>query len=198
MKLSTFLSSLIEEIDFLYNRVSLTLLHRRMTGYHNHISFESSPHAKDIKSPILDCIDHVAVHHKGVKVIVASNEIGSPILGAGEAKRPVVAAEKNGSSNPYMLDKKTVGELSKYFRERKKGVEIQPAIKVKLKRSVWEHINAAMTCARRGDHDNAKMHADIASCAFKEVAHYVPETEYMRFTEKVNLRLEEIKSYSQK
>ena len=177
MKVSALLNLLFEEIESLYKKVALRMLHRRMTRYHQHINFTSSPHARDIKSPLLDCIDHVAIHKKnGVKLTDVVHDIGSPVLGVGDSEKPKAVSENESEPNPYMLDKKVVNELSTYFKEKKKGKEIHTSINVKLKRSVWEHINAAMSSARKGDKRNAKMHVDIASSAFREVAHYMPET----------------------
>ena len=137
MKLYVILSSLIEEIHVLYNQVSLTLLHRRMKGYHDHVNFSVSPHATDIKSPLLDCITHVVIHDKGVEVSDVSNEVGSPVLGAGESKKKTPAPEKNDATkdkgetaNPYMLDKKKQSVSSPgILRLGKKGVRYIPLSK---------------------------------------------------------------------
>lgn len=204
------LNSLLHEIEALYNRAALKLLHKRIIGYRGHGHASDKPHAKDIKSSLLDCIDNVVVDEKPKLKITRSYDIGSPVLGNGEKHAhatgsystnvfgkknhhiafPVAARNKQDGANPHLVDRDRLGELSKYFKEKKNGVEADPGIKDKLKHSVWDHINASIACARKGDKRNAKMHADIASTAFKEVEHYMPKDQYSVLRTKVNNRLD--------
>ena len=68
---------------------------------------------------------------------------------------------------------KNVNGLSKHFSTTHNEAEFHPGIDEKLKHSNWDHINASIRYARLGDARVAKVHADIANNAFKELAHYV-------------------------
>jgi len=218
MGIADILNALLHEIEKLYNSAALSLLHKRVIGYHGHENYSEKPHAKDIKSSLLDCIDDVVVDEKSEIVKKRAYDIGSPVLGASASSAhevgrystnrfrtesrhtvfPVAPGKKQDGTNPYLLDKKRIGELSKYFKEKTNGVESDPGIKDKLKHSVWDHINASVACARRGDKRNAKMHADIANTAFKEVAHYMTEDQYSALTAKVHDRLDVLKNGHEK
>ena len=190
MKIFDYLNVLLSEIGALYNKATLTLLHRRMGAYHQHVNYSASSYVKDIKLPLLKCIDNVVIKQKDNKTKALPHDVGSPVLGLGHTHKLV--ENHTDIKNPYILDKKHIGELSKYFKERKKGHGLQPAIKDKLRQSVWGHINASIRCARRGDKLNAQMHADIANNAFKEISHYMPEKQYLELSAKVKERLNEL------
>jgi hypothetical protein len=66
---------------------------------------------------------------------------------------------------------------------------LHPGIDDKLKHSIWEHIHAAIRYAKLGDRCDAKMHTNIASYAYRELAHYLSKEEYAKFTSDINNQL---------
>jgi len=202
MNISNFLRDLLHELQDLYNQIYLTLLHKRMDGYHRHTSHSVKPHAQDIKSSLLEYVDKVVVVEK--EKTKTPQNLNRPVDESEVIRKhtpqsqhiiyPFNFDKKQVVSSSYKLDKKQVRELSNYFKARKKGTELHPGIKEKLKGSVWDHINASIQCALKGDSQNAKMHVDIANYAFKEIAHYMPEEQYQVLAEKINKRLDVLKA----
>lgn len=204
----------MHDICDLYHKAALSLLHKRMSAYKSHESFSQNSSASDIKSPLIECINHVVVDEKTDRIKTRSYDVGSPVLGSATnhvSTEGLYSTEQFGSNenhmvfpvssdnnecepNPFVIDKERVSELSRYFKEKQKGLSADPGIKEKLKHSVWDHINASISSARKGNKRNAEMHADIANTAFNEVAHYMSEEQYSKLTSKVNDRLTVLKS----
>ncbi len=202
MSASDFLRDLLHELQNLYDRIYLMLLHKRMHGYHRSTSRSIKPHTQDIKSSLLEYVDKVVVVDKEKtktppKLNCPTDESEVICKHTPQSQHiiyPFNFDKKQVVSSPYKINKKQVKELSNYFKARKKGTELHPGIKEKLKGSVWDHINASIQCALKGDSRNAKMHVDIANYAFKEIAHYMPEEQYQVLTEKINKRLDVLKA----
>lgn len=182
-----FCDALIGELKCLYNKVSLVILHRRIGGYHRHADYKESSHAGDFKSSLRGYIDDVVVSEikPPPKIKFTVDSIIPKIPEANKYEY-----ETHHECAHHYINPNHVGDLSKYFKERRKAYELQPSIKTKLEHSVWEHINASIHSAHKGDKRSAKMHADIANSAFKEVAHYISEAEYAEFSKKVTERLQ--------
>jgi len=185
-----FIEKLIREIERLYQMAALAILHKRVGDYRLHVDHLESPHAGDIKSPLLNYIDSVVVSAKPApkKTFTVDSFIPK------QPEPDKYHYEKHHADARRVNNYKHVGDLSKYFKSRRKAYELQPGIKTKLEHSVWEHINAAIHSAHKGDSRSAKMHVDIANSAFKEVAHFIPEAEYAEFTKKVNERMNDLTS----
>ena len=200
MNLANFLSMLFNKLQQLYDRIILSQLHKLMDRYHRHTSHSKKSHAKDIKESLLEYVDNVVVIDKEKSMTKSSHDIERPVSEDEETGKYVAQShhnlfpfgqeEKHVGPNPYALNKKQIGELKKYFKARTKGPELHPGIEENLKDSIWDHINASVQCALKGDARSAKMHVDIANYAFKEIAHYMPEEQYMELTSKINKRLD--------
>ncbi|MDA3868826.1 MAG: hypothetical protein PF589_02530 [Gammaproteobacteria bacterium] len=187
MIISKFLSALIDELKRLYNQLSLAQLYRRMHGYHNqNKSFGNAP-ATDIRSSLSECINNIIIKHEadGPAVITPHPVSTSTVHHSATEKHPVPypfrANSETDKNSRYAVNTRQINDLVKYFKTKENDAELHPAIKDKLRRSIWEHINAAIECALMGDRRNAKMHVDIANYAFQEVAHYMSEEQYRLF-----------------
>ena len=180
-----FYDSLIQEIKELYNKASLAILHKRISDYHRHTDYSEHAHAGDIKSLLITYIDKIPASTTASQETKFSADSIIP-------KEPVVDKylyERHETDTRHVVSHKYVGDLSKYFKSRRKAYDLQPGIKDKLEHSVWEHINASIQSAYKGDLKNSQMHADIANSAFKEVAHYMSVAEYNDFSKKVTVRM---------
>ena len=202
MKISDFLCMLLHKLQQLYYRIAVSRLHKLMDRYHRYTSHSKKSHANDIKTSILEYVDNVVVE-KEKNITKGLDDTDHSRTEAGVAAKHVTQShhglfpfkqdEKDDGPNPYALNKKQVDELSKYFKARTKGPELHHGMEEKLKDSIWIHMNASLQCALKGDGRSAKMHADIADYAFKEIAHYMPKEQYLELTEKINKRLDTLK-----
>ena len=203
MKISDFLCMLLHRLQQLYYRIAVSRLHKLMDRYHRYTSHSKKSHADDIRTSILEYVDNVVIVEKEKNITKGSNDTDHPVTEAeGTAKHvtqshhnlfPFKQDVKDDGRNPYALNKKQVDELSKYFKARTKRPELHHGMEEKLKDSIWIHMNASVQCALKGDGRSAKMHAEIADYAFKEIAHYMPKEQYLKLTEKINKRLDTLK-----
>ena len=204
MNISDFLCMLLHKLQQLYYRIAVSRLHKLMDRYHRYTSHSKKSHADDIKTSILEYVDNVVVVEKEKNITKGLSDTDHPVTEDGVTTKHVTQShhdlfpfkqdEKDDGPNPYALNKKQVDELSKYFKAREKGPELHHGMEEKLKDSIWVHMNASVQCALKGDGRSAKMHADIADYAFKEIAHYMPKVQYLELTEKINKRLDALKN----
>lgn len=185
-------NALIRAIEKVYFKVSLNVLHKRMDGYHKQASHGMQLHSGDIKSPLSNCIDDIIANAPN-----APN--ASEATDAKNTSIPVSSVTNTPTDTEYSVDenitpiKENVGELSKYFKARNNGSSLPPGIEEKLEQSTWGHINAAIRYANLGDKENAKMHANIASSACSELAHFITKEQYQAFIIEIEKHLDSIK-----
>lgn len=177
-----FFNALIQELEKIYARLVLTVLHSRMDRYQQQARQRLHPHAADIKSPLLACINTLAADARA-----AADATTSVIPDNPATSLPPDAA--NGIEI-QAINKENIGELSKYFKARANGAELHPAIEIKLEQSTWEHLLAALRYAKQGNTQTARMHANIASSACQELAHYMRENDYNEFIGEINKHLQ--------
>ncbi len=189
MKTTRSYSALIHSIEKIYLKVALTALQKRMAGYHKLASQAGKAYTPDIKSTLLKYVDEIIKNHQDGQ--------GGPH----DVDGPVISGTKTGPRShatpafkPYVVNKENVGELSRYFKARMSGAGLHHGIEEKLEHATWEHIHAAIRYARRGDKSNAKLHADIASSACKELVHYMADDRYREFIAEIDRELETLKS----
>lgn len=173
MKKTVLYGSLIRAIEGIYTKVTLTILHKRMDGYHQQSYRGITPYAGNIKKPLLECIDVIVFH--GLSEIAAPEH--SQIMDVATQHIP----EKYNGPELQRLNKDRVVELAQYFKSRHNDSVLNAGVEEKLEHSTWEHIHAVVRCAKNGDDRSARMHADIASTACMELAHFMVEEQYIEF-----------------
>ncbi|MCW8831216.1 MAG: hypothetical protein OQK32_06825 [Gammaproteobacteria bacterium] len=181
--------ALIRGIEKVYFKVSLVILHRRMDSYHTIATHQE--HARDIKSPLQDCVDIIigyALDNPKVIYRIDQSIDKHTTIHLSEHKNNLAAHLYCQPDHEHLSD------LSRYFKARSAGFELYPCIQEKLEHSIWDHIHSTLRCARLGDQRCSKMHADIASHACKELAHYLNEEDYQTFTDEVEDHLNILKS----
>jgi len=193
MKKNHFYSALIQELEKIYARLVLTVLHSRMDRYQKQARQGLRPHAHDIKTPLLACINTLAANAQNSSgALPATDQLPPPSRSA----NPPLLDNTAGVELPG-VNKEHVGELSKYFKARINGSELHPGIETRLEQSTWEHILAALRYAKQGDKPSARMHANIASSACKELAHYLREEEYLGFVAEIEQQLKALQHDTQ-
>ena len=180
MKSSSFYSDVIKSIEDLYSTVTKRILQKRRDAYHSKIGNTSSGGSPDITAPLFKYIDDVSPQKQ---------ERTSENQAADESR-----ASNNTQPTPSVhleVHNKEIGSgLTKHFKERH-SAELHPGLVEKLEHSIWEHIHASIRYAKQGEVNSAKMHADIASTAFKELAHYVSPEVQAELASQIEKELEE-------
>ena len=181
--------ALIQAIEKVYIMVSLAVLHKRMEGYHKLANQGMKTYTSDIRSPLLGCIDDIIEHHKGAPEILKHIDNSILVLATTHLHPHI-----KDTSSPHVVDKENVGELSRYFKARSYGSDLHPGIEDRLEHSTWEHIHAALRYARQNNKQSAKVHADIASSACKELMHYMSEDRYLALLKEIQKQLDPLRS----
>lgn len=177
--------ALIQALEGLYTKISLIVLHKRISSYHSTTSHKE--HARDIKSSLMEFIETTIAQAVKVNYTINENERATNQV------HPRTDQPAQQHLVHLQLSREGINELSKYFKKRGEGAELHPPIKDQLERSVLEHINAAFRCARDGDKRNSKLHVDIVDSACKELAHYMEEEPYLKFIGNVADHLDALK-----
>lgn len=177
MKTSALYGSLIRAIEGVYFRVTLSILHKRMDGYHQQSCKNITPYAGNIKKPLLECID-VIVFNGLVETTASEHE---HVEDAASQYVP----EKYNVTELHLLNKDKVAELAQYFKSKHNDSMLHAGVEEKLEHSTWEHIHAVVRCAKQGNDRRARMHADIASTACLELAHFMVDEQYAGFLNEI-------------
>jgi len=169
MKNASFYNDIISAIEKLYSSITLSILQKRMAAYHQTPATNNfNGNGLDIKAPLFKYIDDISSQDQGTVADIQTLDYAY----FSHPAHPQVSSQNNLATLP-VVDKQNANPLSKYFKSQHNDAELHPGIEEKLKHSIWEHIHASILQARRGNAVIAKMHADIANNAFKELAHYV-------------------------
>jgi hypothetical protein len=99
---------------------------------------------------------------------------------------PGVGAQR---SRPSPTEGAAIPEFTQHFHDRGADELVGASVGEKIKSRALEHMNKALLLARKGDRENARLHADIANSAVKEAARYMTEEEYGKFVALVKERL---------
>jgi len=175
MKNSSFYNEFIRSIEELYSSITMKILQKRMDSYHSSSAINTgSGNNSDFSASLYKYIDDVSHQAKKPK---PENQTSKH-------------AGLTNSTNPYppahfeVSNKGINSGLTKHFKEIH-NAELHPGISEKLTESIWEHIHASIRSARQGNASTAKMHADVANNAYKELAHYLNDEEYNELARKI-------------
>lgn len=168
MKNTSFYNEVIQAIEKLYSSITLRILQKRMDSYH---SASANNNANSLS------FDFTASLYKYIDDVSSQTQKTVP------DKQMLDHAGFSISNNPHppshfeITYKGNNSGLTKHFKEIN-NAELHPGISGKMKDSIWEHIHASIRHARQGNSHAAKVHADIANNAYKELAHYISSEEY--------------------
>ena len=177
--------NLLSILQEMYSNVVCTILNNRMQQY---CARHSMGCDADISYQLSQHIDSITDSHKNKKRTTHTENTKHQK----QTVKSVGTTQTLSSGHPLAVNTKKVNELSKYFKQRGNGATLKPGIKDTLTHSTWEHIHMSLRLARQCNTKGAKMHADIANHAYKELAHYMPEEKYIELTREIEKELETI------
>ncbi|NNF96065.1 MAG: hypothetical protein HKM94_03955, partial [Halobacteria archaeon] len=186
MKNASFYNDLIHAIENLYSSITLQILQKRMNTYHQAPSTDNyTEHALDIKAPLFKYIDDISSNDQ--KTVTEVQTLDYSFFS--QTTHQHTSTHSELTSQRIVIKENNSG-LSKHFNTKHNDAEYHPGIDEKLKHSIWEHIHASIRHARLGDARVAKVHADIANSAYKELAHYVSSEAHTEFALEIEDQLD--------
>lgn len=174
--------NLLSIIQNMYSRIVCTILSKRMQQYCARHQYNTH---SDIAAQLSQQIDSIAAQQ--AKTNTKQQTHTANVQKQQEKTKHTTQASKPSATNT--VDTKKANELSKYFKQRGNGATLNPGIENTLTHSIWEHIHLSLRQARQGNKNSAKMHADIANHAHKELAHYISEEKYIALTQEIENEL---------
>lgn len=176
--------SLLATLRGLYSRIAMLVLHRRMNAYRRHDGSGSG----DIAATLAEHIQKVASDHERDAASDVSPGLARTVQPARHRAGTIPpAAQGEEEQRPL-----TRGELGRHFESSHAGAVFDPHLGADLKRRTWEHIHSALRYAAQGRASPARLHADLATNAFTEAAHYLPDDEIAEFAAAVQEKLKSI------
>ena len=97
--------------------------------------------------------------------------------------------DQSGSRRKFNLSSSVAVNVDNFFRKNKHLSGSAAGMSETLKESAWNHMRCALRLAKQGQIHSAKIHANIADQAVKEVAHFMPEDEYEAFSAEIKKAL---------
>ena len=181
------ISSLLQDLHELYFKLCAIDLRKRMNLYHHNTYTDDAP---DISVSLTKHFDKLAPVDKPGRTGTAGT-VTPP-----SPKRP---ARHDSKKQPRRQTRGITRMVITFFRPQKIFTSIKTSNQYmgeKLKDSIWSHTHAAMLHARQGNVSNAKLHAQIANDALKEVAHYMSEKDYKVLCDEVAVSFKELEEKS--
>lgn len=176
MKTITYYTRLIKLIKKVHFKISLIILHKQVLNYRKDVS-----HSSGLSEEIRLTIKHLIQD----SVLNINNQNNSMDYKPLENKN-------SHSKHAQTIDRKDLGGLAKYFKERN-NKDVFNSIERKLEKSATDHMHEAIRYARQGDERSAHMHADIASSSCEELAHFISKEQYHEFVGQMKHSLESFK-----
>lgn len=176
MKTINYYTELIKLIQKARFKLSLIVLHKQVLNYRkdvDHLSGLSEEIRLSIKYLIQDAVLNVNGQNNSLS-------------------RELLTNKNNHSMSVQVIERKELGELAKYFKE-KNNKALFNSVETKLEKSATDHMHEAIRYARQGDERSAHMHADIASSSCEELAHFISKEQYHEFVGQMKHSLESFK-----
>ncbi len=179
-------SQLLNSLQNLFYRMAHLGL---LTRIHSYQGKGGGELVEDISAPLSEHIDELASK--------AKDDGARPLTEGAAAPQPPTETKNSAPSNyrqpRVQLLRNRLNGLSRLFKRRSSSVVLQPHLSDQLQRSVRQHLNTSLRQARQGDVTNAKLHANLACNAMHELAHYMPNEDFMRFNVQISTDLKEFR-----
>ncbi|MDH5473332.1 MAG: hypothetical protein OEY61_10790 [Gammaproteobacteria bacterium] len=178
MKISHDTNKLLGSLRELLHKVSGYGLLKRINRYHSRTA--SNRHV-DISSSLAKHIEQLVADYKPAEHLPSDYVAPVSEMSNHSHIRSISSLSHQLSPTGHDQD-----GLANHLKMSTQHEESDLYIGDRLKASTLSHIHAATLQARQGDAEKAKIHADIANQAIKEVAHYLSEEEYKVFCDEVD------------
>lgn len=174
-------NSLLKSIKQLQSKIGLLILGKQLKEHQ--VGSDTVPH--DIMEPLSQYLEKLSVfadedpqgkEYKASWDVVQSFNKKESI----EQTQPVEIEE---------IENQARSDLANHFKSNTTEKGTHPYLIEKLQNSTWEHIHTAIRLAHQGAQVKAKLHADIANNALKEVAQYMNKEDYAKFVNEINSEL---------
>jgi hypothetical protein len=174
------LQALLNKIQKLYSGLVTSAVHDRVTTYHQSINTGSE---LDIGAILNDYFVNTQQHTPATHPDTTTQPVNTDpaLLVHSSHDQPADSNQQNSVSVP--------NPLSRHLTKTNSYHELAPPVAEKLQASAWQHTQSAIRLAHQGNHDGARLHADLASNAVKELGHYLPDTEYLSFQQAIKMVL---------
>jgi hypothetical protein len=176
MKTIFYYAGIIRLIRKVHLKISLIVLHKHVLNYRKEVHHVTGL-GEEIRSSIEYLIQDAILNVNGQSIKNDSTDY------------ELLANRNNRSTYVQTLNRKELGELAKYFKERN-NKSIFNSLEEKLEKSTIDHMHEAIRYARQGDERNAHMHADIASSSCEELSHFMSKEQHHEFVGQIKGGLE--------
>lgn len=170
-------SGLLAALLRLYRKILRRLLHRRL---------ETPPqytHVHDMHQTLLPLTDYLSRLSEQTEATFESENVNNSTLATATHRKA-----------PPTVTKRLFKGLSSYFRRHRDTSTIQPELAIKMRDSTQQHINMALTHARRGNKESAHMQLGLANNALHMAEHYMSEEEFQSFHHELKAKLKSIEA----
>lgn len=167
---------LLHMLNSLFSHISLLDLEKRKQSYRPHAAT-----SHDLGALLGRNIERIAAHHGA---------------GQGRPSRSRQRPETAPSSATAAVGSPEPGQAADYSGNQGTSLTSVPYLGDKLASSAWSHIHSALLYAHQGDIGLARLHADIASQAAREAAHYMSEEDYEQFMQNIEQALSRLEPHS--
>ena len=168
-------TGLLETLKKLYAKILVLYLNKRQ---HSYQATANGGSEKNITSDLADRIQQAAEAGKAANATPTS-----------DSAQPTATEDNSHRAALLPVENKVTDGLSEYFHTTHTHSSFLTETGEKLKISTLEHIHTALRYARQGETKTANIHADIASSALKEAAHYLSTQDYAAFVATVDVML---------
>lgn len=176
------LQSLLHRIAALYSHMFANVMHERVSAYHAHPGSDDDD--DDIGTTLRAYIKHTK-QLAAANTALSTHQSGVTEPALTSVLQPQQLVEISASPNANAVS----NPLSEYFQKNNTHSDLAPPLVKKLQASAWEHTHSAIRLAHQGDFTSAKLHADLASNAIRQLGHYMSEVDFKTFKRAVKAEL---------
>jgi len=174
------LQALIRSLQSLYAQLSSRLLEYRMlAGSGTHVARESLL-IQDLLS------EHIA---KNIEAPDRTKQAEQPKASWDTEAKTRAGARRGSARGQRVFPALVVNALSEHFSRYRSLTQRQPFIRDRMRDNTLDYINKAISFAKAGNEQAARVHAELAENAMKTAGQYMSDEEYSRFREEVEARM---------
>ena len=174
-------NDLLNRLKQLFSRFFMLDLDKRLQSYRQGVNPQRCKHICKSLNARIDALATTSSQQKGISARQMTDDPHPHEVPL--QHRDVAAQTMTASENRVGKD---------YFENHTVHRDEESSMGDQLKGSAWTHLHSALLYARQGDVSRAKLHADIASQALKEAAHYLSEEDYEELSVKFEQALDEL------